>query len=62
MKTLKCKDMGMNCDFVASGDSDNDVIEKMITHHEKSHMNEMKKMSESMSTEEIKDKMKAEIK
>jgi predicted small metal-binding protein len=37
MKTLKCKDVGVDCDFVASGKSEEEVLKKAAEHARKDH-------------------------
>ena len=37
MKTLKCKDVGVDCDFVASGKSEEEVLKKATEHARKDH-------------------------
>ena len=36
-KTLKCREVGMDCDFVARGDSEQDVLNQAAVHAEKGH-------------------------
>jgi predicted small metal-binding protein len=46
MKIVKCRDLGLNCDFMAAG-SDKEEVEKTIFDHiEKEHKAELDKMSE----------------
>ncbi len=44
MKELKCRDLGMKCDFVAKGDNSANVKKQMIAHGKKVHEDDMKKM------------------
>ena len=37
MKTLACKAFGMDCDFVAKGKNDDEVISKMTDHVKTDH-------------------------
>ncbi len=41
MKSLRCKDLGVDCDFVTSGDTNEFVITNMfahsVEHHHKKH-------------------------
>ncbi|HET6514684.1 MAG TPA: DUF1059 domain-containing protein [Thermodesulfovibrionales bacterium] len=37
MKTLLCKDVGVNCDFVARGRTDAEVLNKASEHARKDH-------------------------
>lgn len=62
MKTLACKDMGVNCEYIAKGKSDDEAVNAMFEHAEKSHMNEIKKMRETMDDKAIKDKMRGQVK
>lgn len=36
-KILKCKDVGVDCDFVASGKTDEEVLKKAAEHARKEH-------------------------
>jgi len=36
-KILKCKDVGVDCDFVASGKTDEEVLKKAAEHARKDH-------------------------
>ena len=46
MKEMKCRDLGMKCDFVAKGDNSANVKKQMMAHGKKVHNEEMMKMSE----------------
>ena len=47
MKNMSCKDLGgMDCDFVASTNSPDEVKEKMYSHAAESHADVLKSMSE----------------
>jgi len=37
MKDFHCRDVGLNCDFVAKGDTPDDVFKKTQRHVERSH-------------------------
>ncbi|MFQ5936980.1 MAG: DUF1059 domain-containing protein [Acidiferrobacterales bacterium] len=37
MKSLCCRDLGVDCDFVSSGESDKIVIESMFAHSTEAH-------------------------
>jgi predicted small metal-binding protein len=53
-KVLRCADVGGNCDFVARGDSDEDILQQASEHARSAHnINEI--------TPEIADKVKAAI-
>ncbi len=59
MKTLTCTDMGnATCDFVAVGQTDDEVVDKMMEHAEVAHPEDLTKMSET----DMRAKMKANIK
>ena len=45
MKELKCRDLGMTCDFVAKGDNSANVKKQMNAHGKKVHGDEMMKMT-----------------
>jgi predicted small metal-binding protein len=41
-KELRCRDVGMNCDFQARGDTEEEVLRKAATHARTAHqINEM---------------------
>ncbi|MCZ6647031.1 MAG: DUF1059 domain-containing protein [SAR324 cluster bacterium] len=47
MKSMSCKDLGgMDCDFVASGESAQDVKDKMYSHASETHAEVLKSMSD----------------
>ncbi len=37
MKTLSCKDIGVNCDYEARGRTANEVLKKATSHAKKDH-------------------------
>jgi predicted small metal-binding protein len=44
MKSLGCKDVGSDCDFVAGGNTEDEIFKKAKQHAKKEHhMNEMPK-------------------
>ncbi|MFH1364233.1 MAG: DUF1059 domain-containing protein [Candidatus Aenigmatarchaeota archaeon] len=55
MKTLSCAELSIDkeCDFKASGETDNEVIDEMFEHVEEVHKSKMKKMS----GEDVEEKM-----
>jgi predicted small metal-binding protein len=53
-KTVSCRDVGADCDFVARGDSEEDVLRQVTEHARTAH-----KMSEIPT--EVKDKVVAAI-
>ncbi|MFH0892587.1 MAG: DUF1059 domain-containing protein [Candidatus Falkowbacteria bacterium] len=62
MKTLTCKDMGVNCGYVAKGRDDMEAVNTMMVHANKAHANEMKKMRETMDDDAIKERMREKTK
>ncbi len=60
MKTLSCRDLGTNCDFVATGESNEEVINKMMEHATKEHKNDTEE--KNMSNDDMKNMMLAKIK
>jgi predicted small metal-binding protein len=58
MLSLSCKDMGVEkCDYVAMGETKEDVIKMTTDHMMKSHPKEAKEAMEKMSKEELEQKM-----
>jgi predicted small metal-binding protein len=53
-KTVSCRDVGADCDFVARGDSEEDVLRQVTDHARTAH-----KMSEI--PQDVKDKVVAAI-
>lgn len=45
MKTLACRDMGADCDFVAKGNTAEEVKSNMMNHVKMEHKDMMDKMS-----------------
>lgn len=61
MKTLSCKDMGMDDGFVAKGETEEEVMMKMEQHAKEMHMDKMAGMSEEEMMK-MKDDMRVKIK
>jgi predicted small metal-binding protein len=57
MKTLSCKDAGMDCDFVARGATEDEVISNAMAHGKMAH-----NLQESDFTPQMRGKMKSLIK
>ena len=36
-KTVSCRDVGMDCDFVARGETEEDILQQCIEHARKDH-------------------------
>lgn len=60
MKQLSCKALGADCDFVAKGQTDEDVIRQVQEHAKTDHPDEWTQM-QKMSNEE-KNKMMKDMK
>ncbi|OGH69398.1 MAG: hypothetical protein A2754_00285 [Candidatus Magasanikbacteria bacterium RIFCSPHIGHO2_01_FULL_47_8] len=62
MYTLSCKDLGAgNCPFVAKDETMDGAVNKMMDHARKSHPDDVEKMRENMSDEEITNTMKSKV-
>ena len=57
-KTLACRDVGSNCDFVVRGESDDEVIAGMVKHGKVVH----KLSDEEVNSPEMMNLVKAAIK
>ncbi len=52
MKTLKCSDLGgAGCDFQATGNTDEEVVQKMNQHATESHKELLEKMTPEQKAE-----------
>ncbi|KKQ60849.1 MAG: hypothetical protein US81_C0012G0006 [Parcubacteria group bacterium GW2011_GWE2_38_18] len=61
MKKLSCSDMGVeDCEFIAKGNNDEEVIQRMVMHHKTHHPEEMQDMSEEDMKESMKEKIENE--
>ena len=62
MYSLSCKDMGMpKCNYVAMGESREEVMKMADEHFAKTHPKEMKEMASKMSKEDMKQQMMEKI-
>jgi len=61
MKMLSCKDMGAECDFVAKGETNQEVMKAMMDHAQAAHPDKMKEM-ETKSAEEVQSMMMGAMK
>lgn len=52
MYTLSCRDAGVDCDFVAKGETMDEVLETGMDHVKKTHPEKVKEM-ESMPKEKL---------
>ena len=62
MMTLSCKDGGVDFDFVAKGESEQEVMDQATEHVKKEHSEKMEEMLKTMSKEQITSMMKSMIK
>lgn len=62
MKTIACKDAGMDCDFIATGTTDEEVMGKAMEHLESVHSDKLADMAKTMTPEQINDMAKGLIK
>lgn len=62
MKTLSCRDMGMTDDFVAKGETEEEVVQKAKEHAMEVHKEKMEEMMKTMSEEDMMKMMKEKIK
>jgi predicted small metal-binding protein len=62
MKTLACKDMEVDCGYIAKGETEEEVIGKMNDHAMKAHPDVVAEMSKEMSKEEMANKMISKMK
>ena len=62
MKKLTCNDVsGQDCPYVAEGDSNEEVLNKLSDHGDQTHPGMVKKMKEEMTDEEMKKMMESKI-
>jgi predicted small metal-binding protein len=58
MKNISCMDMGVNCPFVAEGETAEDAVMNLTAHATTAHPEEVSKMT----PEEMKEAMMAKVK
>lgn len=61
MYSLSCKDMGIDCNYVAMGETREEVIKMSSDHFKKAHPEEAKEKMESMTEEEMEESMMEKI-
>ena len=61
MKTLACRDMGVDCDFVAQGETEKEVMDKAMEHVKAVHPEKAEEMK-AMSQQETESAMMAKMK
>lgn len=62
MKTLACRDMGVECDHVAQGETMEEVMKAGMDHAMAEHGEVMQKMMAEMSTEDMNAKAMSMVK
>ena len=63
MKTLSCREMAMvDCDFVAKGQTDEEIVQKMTEHAKMAHKETMGDMMKKMTVDEMREAMTKKIK
>jgi predicted small metal-binding protein len=62
MKTVSCKDMGIDCGYVSKGETTEEAVDKLNAHAMKAHPEVVEEMSKKMSENEMTDKMMAKVK
>ena len=55
MKSFACKDVGIQCGFVTTGATKDEVLRKAIQHGETAHSDLMKKMTKEQAAKFAKD-------
>ena len=53
MKTLSCRDMGVDCDFVAKADTIEETVKIATDHAMEAHAEKIVEMSKTMSQDEM---------
>ncbi|MEK7154086.1 MAG: DUF1059 domain-containing protein [Patescibacteria group bacterium] len=51
MKTLKCREISGTCDFVATGETNEEVKQKLAEHGMEAHPEELSKMTDEQKKE-----------
>lgn len=62
MRTLACKDLGIECDFVAKGETIHEVMEHMVDHIEDNHLEEWAQMEKKLDLDQEKSLLVKHIK
>ncbi len=62
MKTIADKDLGMDCNFIARGETENEAIDKLKEHMETAHSEEMEKITSGKSEDQIKKEFRKYVK
>jgi predicted small metal-binding protein len=62
MKTLACKDMGVECDFVAKAETTEETMKMATEHAMTTHKDKMDEMAKMMPADEMNAMMMAHVK
>ncbi len=62
MKALACRDMGVDCDFVAKADTAEETVKMATDHALKAHAEKIAEMSKTMSQDEMTKVMMSKVK
>ena len=64
MYSLSCKDIDptVDCHFVAEGQTEDEVVQKMTQHAQEAHADKVKSMLENMSMDEMKAMLRSKAK
>ena len=62
MKTLACRDMDVDCDFVAKADTAEGAVKIATDHAMKAHADKIAEMSKTMSQDDMTKAMMSKVK
>jgi len=61
MKTISCKDMGVECDFSAQAETAEEAVKMLKDHAAQAHADKIAEMSATMSDEEMTNSMMSKV-
>ncbi|MFA6136325.1 MAG: DUF1059 domain-containing protein [Candidatus Paceibacterota bacterium] len=62
MKTISCKDMGVECDFSAQAETAEEAVKSLKEHAAQVHADKVAEMSATMSDEQMTSEMMSKVK
>lgn len=62
MKSLACRDMGIDCDHVTTGETDEATMSAAKEHVQSMHADKMNEMMQTMTEEQMTEMMKSKMK
>ena len=62
MQQFKCRDMGIKCDFVATGQTAQEVIQKAMAHAQEKHADVLKTMTSPAQMAQMQQQLQGAIK